>query len=90
MVDLVGCVAAGGGGVSATVCQRRCAPAHRYRRFGHNEQDEPRFTHPQMYAVIEKHKRTAALYKQALVDAGVVTQVEADGTDACVSGARAA
>ncbi|NUS99695.1 MAG: 2-oxoglutarate dehydrogenase E1 component [Sphingomonas sp.] len=43
-----------------------------YRRFGHNEGDEPSFTQPQMYAEIRKHSPISAIYGQRLVDEGVV------------------
>lgn len=37
-----------------------------YRRYGHNEGDEPSFTHPQMYKVIERHPSVRKLYTAAL------------------------
>ncbi|WP_310497178.1 2-oxoglutarate dehydrogenase E1 component [Sandarakinorhabdus sp.] len=43
-----------------------------YRRFGHNESDEPSFTQPQMYAVIAGHKPVAELYAARLVREGVI------------------
>ena len=54
-----------------------------YRRFGHNEADEPAYTQPEMYARIRDHPTTPTLYARQLIDAGVVTQNEADAmTDA--------
>lgn len=50
-----------------------------YRRFGHNEGDDPTFTQPIMYAKIKNHPSTRELYAQRLVQEGVVTQAEADG-----------
>ena len=47
-----------------------------YRRHGHNEGDEPSFTQPIMYTKIDKHPSTAAIYSQALVKSGLVTQDE--------------
>lgn len=47
-----------------------------YRRFGHNEADEPAFTQPQMYAEIRQHKSVATVYAQRLVADGVVTADE--------------
>src|SRR5581483_1717989 len=37
-----------------------------YRRWGHNEGDEPAFTQPRMYAVIRAHPTVRALYAQQL------------------------
>jgi multifunctional 2-oxoglutarate metabolism enzyme len=49
-----------------------------YRRFGHNEADEPAYTQPEMYATIKKHPTLPALYARQLVEAEVVTQDEVD------------
>ena len=49
-----------------------------YRRFGHNEGDEPAFTQPEMYRVIKDHPTTRALYAQQLQDEGVIKHDEAD------------
>jgi 2-oxoglutarate dehydrogenase E1 component len=49
-----------------------------YRRFGHNEGDEPAFTQPLMYKKIRSHASTLELYSQKLVSEGVVTQGEVD------------
>ena len=49
-----------------------------YRRFGHNEGDEPRFTQPLMYDKIDKHPTTREIYADKLVAEGVMTQEEAD------------
>ena len=43
-----------------------------YRRFGHNEGDEPSFTQPQMYAEIRKHPPVSAIYGDRLKAEGVV------------------
>ena len=45
-----------------------------YRRFGHNEGDEPSFTQPQMYAKIRQHPRVSKVYGDRLIAQGVVTQ----------------
>lgn len=44
-----------------------------YRRFGHNETDQPKFTQPLMYQRIEKQKKTIDIYSEILVSDGVVT-----------------
>lgn len=41
-----------------------------YRRYGHNEGDEPKFTQPQLYSLIEKHKNPREIYTQHLLDNG--------------------
>ncbi len=47
-----------------------------YRRFGHNEGDDPSFTQPIMYRHIKGHPTTRALYEKRLIDEGVVTANE--------------
>ncbi|GGA21837.1 2-oxoglutarate dehydrogenase E1 component [Neptunicoccus cionae] len=47
-----------------------------YRRFGHNEGDEPMFTNPEMYTQIKKHKTTLAVYTQRLVKDGLIPEGE--------------
>jgi 2-oxoglutarate dehydrogenase E1 component len=47
-----------------------------YRRFGHNEGDEPSFTQPLMYKAIRGHKSTLEIYGQKLIDEGVVSTEE--------------
>ncbi len=49
-----------------------------YRRFGHNEGDDPSFTQPIMYKAIAKHPTTLKLYGDRLVKEGVVTQADID------------
>jgi 2-oxoglutarate dehydrogenase E1 component len=49
-----------------------------YRRYGHNEGDEPAYTQPLMYAAIARHPSVRELYQATLVDGGVVTAEEAD------------
>lgn len=39
-----------------------------YRRFGHNEGDEPKFTQPNMYGIIEKHKNIRDIYAEFLLN----------------------
>ncbi len=43
-----------------------------YRRWGHNESDEPRFTQPKMYEIIERHKNVRVLYSEKLAARGDV------------------
>ncbi|HEY8005401.1 MAG TPA: 2-oxoglutarate dehydrogenase E1 component [Methylocella sp.] len=47
-----------------------------YRRFGHNEGDEPSFTQPLMYKQIRAHKTTLQIYTEKLVAEGVLTDGE--------------
>ena len=49
-----------------------------YRRFGHNEGDEPSFTQPLMYAAIAKHAPVSQIYGQKLIAEGVVDQAWID------------
>ena len=49
-----------------------------YRRFGHNEGDEPSFTQPLMYKTIRSHATTLELYSKRLVGEGVVTDGEVE------------
>jgi 2-oxoglutarate dehydrogenase E1 component len=43
-----------------------------YRRFGHNEGDEPSFTQPLMYKVIKGHPGVSEIYARRLIDEGVI------------------
>ena len=47
-----------------------------YRRFGHNEGDEPMFTNPIMYKRIKGHKTTLSLYTERLVKDGLIPEGE--------------
>jgi len=47
-----------------------------YRRFGHNEGDEPSFTQPLMYKKIKKHPTTLNVYAQKLIKEGIVSSEE--------------
>jgi 2-oxoglutarate dehydrogenase E1 component len=49
-----------------------------YRRFGHNESDEPAFTQPIMYRKIRSHPTTLQIYAERLVKDGVLTAEEVD------------
>ena len=49
-----------------------------YRRFGHNEGDEPSFTQPLMYAAIHAHKTTLEIYSEKLIAEGLMTAGDID------------
>jgi len=49
-----------------------------YRRFGHNEGDEPAFTQPIMYKRIKAHETTLTIYSKKLIAEGVLSQAEVD------------
>jgi 2-oxoglutarate dehydrogenase E1 component len=49
-----------------------------YRRFGHNEGDEPAFTQPLMYKRIREHTPVTDIYGQRLVDEGLLAKGEVD------------
>ncbi len=49
-----------------------------YRRYGHNEGDEPRFTQPQMYRLIDQKPTVREVYVKKLVESGQITQEQGD------------
>jgi 2-oxoglutarate dehydrogenase E1 component len=49
-----------------------------YRRHGHNEADEPAYTQPKMYALIEARRSIRKLYTEALINRGDITLEEAE------------
>ncbi|MEM1132007.1 MAG: 2-oxoglutarate dehydrogenase E1 component [Pseudomonadota bacterium] len=51
-----------------------------YRRFGHNEGDEPSFTQPVMYKEIRQHPKVSKLYGDRLISQGVIDQQWMDDT----------
>ena len=53
-----------------------------YRRYGHNEADEPAYTQPEMTAKIKAKKPVRELFAGTLVAEGTITQEEADGVAA--------
>jgi 2-oxoglutarate dehydrogenase E1 component len=45
-----------------------------YRKYGHNEGDEPRFTQPVLYKIIARHKNPREIYAEKLIIDGIVDQ----------------
>ncbi|MFD1705299.1 2-oxoglutarate dehydrogenase E1 component [Siminovitchia sediminis] len=52
-----------------------------YRRFGHNEMDEPMVTNPLMYNIIKKHPTSKEIYADHLIQAGLLTKEEVEKID---------
>ena len=52
-----------------------------YRRHGHNEGDDPKFTQPEMYDLINKHKNPREIYSQQLIEKGEVEKQLAEGLE---------
>ncbi|MBA3271183.1 MAG: 2-oxoglutarate dehydrogenase E1 component [Acidobacteria bacterium] len=50
-----------------------------YRRYGHNEGDEPAFTQPAVYQIVTSHPTVRELYARQLVADGVISQDAAEG-----------
>jgi 2-oxoglutarate dehydrogenase E1 component len=55
-----------------------------YRRYGHNEMDEPLVTNPVMYHSVHKHPTVREIYGNTLVSENIVTKEEVDKLDADV------
>lgn len=49
-----------------------------YRKYGHNEGDEPRFTQPALYKEIDKTPGIHKIYAEELINEGIITKEEAD------------
>ncbi len=49
-----------------------------YRRYGHNETDEPAYTQPTMYALIDQQRSTRKLYTETLINRGDITLEQAE------------
>jgi len=49
-----------------------------YRKYGHNEGDEPRFTQPKLYKAISKHNNTRDIYAKELVEQGIIEESYVD------------
>jgi 2-oxoglutarate dehydrogenase E1 component len=52
-----------------------------YRRFGHNEGDDPTFTQPEMYERISGHPSVRALYQKRVIDRGTLSSSDCDAID---------
>jgi 2-oxoglutarate dehydrogenase E1 component len=52
-----------------------------YRRHGHNESDEPKFTQPKLYNIIAKHPNPREIYVKKLIARGDISDAEADSQD---------
>jgi 2-oxoglutarate dehydrogenase E1 component len=48
-----------------------------YRKYGHNEGDEPRFTQPLLYKAISKHSNPRDIYLNQLIGEGIITKADA-------------
>jgi 2-oxoglutarate dehydrogenase E1 component len=49
-----------------------------YRKYGHNEGDEPRFTQPNLYKAIAKHSNPRDIYAKQLIEEGTIDQAYVD------------
>ncbi|MBN2175036.1 MAG: 2-oxoglutarate dehydrogenase E1 component [Bacteroidales bacterium] len=49
-----------------------------YRKYGHNEGDEPRFTQPLLYKIIENHPDPMQIYREKLTELGIISKKEAE------------
>ena len=49
-----------------------------YRRFGHNEQDDPSLTQPLLYQLIKEHRSVRMLYTESLVRRGDIDMAQAE------------
>jgi 2-oxoglutarate dehydrogenase E1 component len=52
-----------------------------YRRYGHNETDEPSFTQPRLYKTIQTHPAVTKSFEQKLLGSGVMTEEDADNLE---------
>lgn len=50
-----------------------------YRKYGHNEGDEPRFTQPILYKEISKHQNPKEIYTQQLLTQGIISKEDVNG-----------
>ena len=56
-----------------------------YRRYGHNEGDEPYFTQPQMYDRIRERQSLHRMYGDQLIDANVINKTELDASEQTIA-----
>src|SRR6056297_3917595 len=49
-----------------------------YRKYGHNEGDEPKFTQPKLYDIIANHPNPREIYLKQIIEEGIIKQDEAD------------
>jgi 2-oxoglutarate dehydrogenase E1 component len=52
-----------------------------YRRYGHNETDEPSFTQPRLYKTIQAHPAVTKIFEKQLLASGVLTEEDADNLE---------
>ena len=52
-----------------------------YRRYGHNETDEPSFTQPRLYKAINKHPAVTKLFRERLLASNVLSSAEAESLE---------
>ncbi len=52
-----------------------------YRRHGHNESDEPKFTQPKLYNIIAKHPNPREIYVKQLIERGDINEAESEALD---------
>nr|WP_314896253.1 2-oxoglutarate dehydrogenase E1 component [uncultured Flavobacterium sp.] len=52
-----------------------------YRKYGHNEGDEPRFTQPVLYKIIAKHQNPRDIYAEKLLSEGVIDATYVNGLE---------
>ena len=57
-----------------------------YRKYGHNEGDEPKFTQPKLYKAIQQHPNARELYLQQLESEGLMDRAKADAMRAEIEG----
>lgn len=48
-----------------------------YRKYGHNEGDEPKFTQPKLYKALSKHPNPREIYEKQLIEEGTISKKEA-------------
>jgi len=56
-----------------------------YRRFGHNEGDEPAYTQPKLYDAIGKHPTVGQIYAKQLIEEGVITDEQVEEQKASIA-----